>query len=226
MKKVLFSIILILNTYFIQAQKDMPVTNYSYKHEFQVETGTFFNQLFRLFGLAKDTAQFPVSPYIFGYKYKLNRTQALRLGIGVDFRNTNTRLGQFADNRTTSSFSSDLRAGYEFQRFLAEKWLWTYGFDVYGSVGQSKIIIDSGFDKNTTTIDNKTLGFGLVTGIRYDFNPRVSVGSEMSLSTLRTQSSTKRTFTANPQFNENVSETVDVRTRFIGPANVYLSIRF
>jgi Protein of unknown function (DUF3575) len=197
-----------------------------YNHEISVESGALLSQLFRLFGLVRDTQRFPTSPYWFAYKWLYKEGRAVRAGVGADFKSFKDRLGDFADNKKTTIWSFDTRLGYEFQKRLAEHWAWTYGMDAYFGQFKDKTVIDSGFDVNTDIVSGTSFGFGLVMGIRYDFNSRVSIGSEMSLSTLRTNSSEKRFFTANPQFDQTKFVSNETKTRFVGPSNLYLSIRF
>jgi hypothetical protein len=197
-----------------------------YTHEISVESGAILSQLFRLFGLVRDTQRFPTSPYWLAYKWLYKEGRAIRAGVGADFKTFKDRLGNFADNKKTTIWSFDTRLGYEFQKRLAERWVWSYGMDGYYGQFKDKTVIDSGFDVNTDVVSGTSFGFGILMGIRYDFNSRVSLGSEMSLSTLRTNSTEKRFFTANPQFNETKLVSNETKSRFLGPSNLYLSIRF
>ena len=65
-----------------------------------------------------------------------------------------------------------------------------------------------------------------VIGIRYDFSWRVSLGSEMGFGFIQKNGIVTNEFTANPQFNSTIRRFDEQQTKFNGPGNVYLSIRF
>ena len=197
-----------------------------YKHEVSLETGAFFKQVFRLFGLVKDTQTFPVSPYLIAYKFRPNKNGALRLGIGGDFENAKEQLGGFADNKTVKTNSYNARLGYELTIPIDDRWVFMLGADASGAFSKQTKTFDSGFDRNIRTVTNKGFGLGFVAGIRYDFGWRVSLGSETSLGFLNNTGVEKDEFTSNPQFNKVIREIKEQKVKFYGPANVYLSIRF
>jgi hypothetical protein len=197
-----------------------------YRHEVGVETGAFFNQIFRLFGLVKDTQSFPVSPYVLSYKFRPNTKGAVRLGMGVNGYKITENRGSFADNKILQNQKYDVRLGYEFNIPLDDRWLSYIGFDgVYG-VNNESVSFDSGFDKNIRTTKSSSVGMAFVLGIRYDFSWRVSLGSEMGMSFLNREGEEINEFTANPQFNTIIRKFSEQQTKFNGPGNVYLSIRF
>jgi hypothetical protein len=197
-----------------------------YRHEVGVETGAFFNQIFRLFGLVKDTQSFPVSPYVIAYKYRPNEKGAVRLGMGVNSYKLTENRGNFADSKIVKKQSYNVRLGYEFNIPLDDRWLSYIGVDgVFGSNDESTAF-DSGFDTNIRTTKSKALGVAFVLGIRYDFSWRVSLGSEMGFQFVNREGEEINEFTANPQFNTIIRKFTEQETKFIGPGNVYISIRF
>jgi hypothetical protein len=197
-----------------------------YRHEVGIETGAFFNQIFRVFGLVKDTQSFPVSPYVFSYKFRPNSKGAVRVGMGGNSYKISENRGNFADSKITKSQSYNVRLGYEFNIPLDDRWMSYMGLDgVYGSNNES-ISFDSGFDKNIRTTKSNSVGLAFVLGIRYDFSWRVSLGSEMGLGFINRDGEEINEFTANPQFNSIVRKFAEQQTKFNGPGNVYISIRF
>jgi hypothetical protein len=197
-----------------------------YKHEVSLETGVFFKQVFRLFGLVKDTQTFPVSPYLIAYKYRPNKNYALRMGIGGDLDKTQEQLGGFLDNKTIKTNSYDARLGFERTMQIDDRWVFMLGGDLSGGYSKATKTFDSGFDRNIRTVTNKGWGFGAVAGFRYDFSWRVSLGSETSFIFSNRKIIEKDEFTSNPQFNKLISTKDDQKIRFYGPANIYLSVRF
>jgi hypothetical protein len=197
-----------------------------YKHEISLETGTFFKQVFRLFGLVKDSQTFPVLPYLVAYKYRPNKNYALRVGIGGDFDKIQEQLGGFLDNKTIKTNSYDARLGFERTMQIDDRWVFMLGGDLSGGYSKATKTFDSGFDRNIRTVTNKGWGFGAVAGIRYDFSWRVSLGSETGFIFSNKKIVEKDEFTSNPQFNKVIKEGTDERARFYGPANIYLSVRF
>jgi hypothetical protein len=197
-----------------------------YKHEVSLETGAFFKQIFRLFGLVRDSQSFPVSPYLVAYKYRPNKKGAIRFGVGADFDKKQEQLGGFADNKTIKSSNYDIRLGYERTFPIDDRWVFMLGADASAGFSKTTKTFDSGFDRSIRTLSNKGFGLGLVAGIRYDFGWRISLGSETSLGFVNNTGVEKDEFTANPQFNKKIRDSKEQTVRFIGPANVYLSIRF
>jgi opacity protein-like surface antigen len=197
-----------------------------YRHELGVETGAFFNQLFRVFGLVRDTQNFPVSPYVISYKYRPNEKGAARLGAGISTYKLTENRGAFADTKTVTNQNYDVRLGYEFNIPLDDRWLSYMGLD--GTFGSNKqnTEFDSGFDRNQRKIVTNSYGLAFVLGIRYDFSWRVSLGSEMGFGFINKESQETNEFTANPQFNSIVRKFSEQQTKFNGPGNVYISIRF
>ena len=197
-----------------------------YRHEMGVETGAFFNQIFRLFGLVKDSQSFPVSPYLFAYKYRPNEKGAARLGIGGQTYKSTENTGNFADTKTKTSQFYDARLGYEFNIPLDDRWLSYMGVDVTYGFSRETLEFDSGFDRNLRVLKTNRYGLSFVIGIRYDFSWRVSLGSEMGFGFIQKNGIVTNEFTANPQFNSTIRRFDEQQTKFNGPGNVYLSIRF
>jgi hypothetical protein len=197
-----------------------------YKHEISLETSAFFKQVFRLFGLVRDTQTFPISPYLIAYKYRPNKKEAFRVGLGVDFNKKQEQLGGFADNKTIKMGSYDVRLGYERTFPIDDRWVFMLGADASAGFSKTTKIFDSGFDRNIRTMSDKGFGLGIVGGIRYDFGWRMSLGSETSLGFINNTGVEKDEFTSNPQFNKKIRDTKEQKVRFMGPANVYINIRF
>jgi opacity protein-like surface antigen len=197
-----------------------------YRHEVGVETGAFFNQLFRVFGLVRDTQNFPVSPYIISYKYRPNDKGAARLGAGLSTYKLTENRGAFADSKTVTNQNYDIRVGYEFNIPLDDRWLSYMGIDGTFGYNKQNTEFDSGFDRNMRKIEANSYGLAFVLGIRYDFSWRVSLGSEMGFGFINKESQETNEFTANPQFNSIVRKFTEQQTKFNGPGNVYISIRF
>jgi hypothetical protein len=197
-----------------------------YRHELGIETGAFFNQIFRVFGLVKDTQNFPVSPYVISYKYRPNVKGAARLGLGLRTYKSTENKGAFADSRVQSNQFYDARLGYEFNIPLDDRWLCYMGIDGIWGFSNESIALDSGFDKNVRSSKANSYGVAFVLGIRYDFSWRVSLGSEMGFAFLNINGEEINEFTANPQFNSIIRKFNNQQTKFNGPGNVYLSIRF
>jgi hypothetical protein len=197
-----------------------------YRHEVGVETGAVLGQVFRLFGLVKDTQTFPISPYLAYYKYRLGGQNYLRFGAGFTYDKYKEQLGGFADSRTVTKNSMDFRLGYESQIPIENKWTMMIGGDVTWGRSQVNKIFDSGFDKAIRIIKTQTSGAALMVGIRYNFTSRISLGSEMSLGFVQSKTNEKDDFTTNPQFNKVIKISEEGGAKFYGPANVYLSYRF
>jgi hypothetical protein len=197
-----------------------------YRHEIGLETGAFFNQIFRVFGLVKDTQNFPVSPYVMSYKFRPNNKGAVRLGAGIrTFKLTENR-GNFADTKTLMNQFYDVRLGYEFNIPLDDRWLSYMGIDGTFGFNKQNTEFDSGFDKNIRKIQSNSYGLAFVLGIRYDFSWRVSLGSEMGFGFINKDGTETNEFTANPQFNSIIRKFTEQESKFNGPGNVYISIRF
>jgi hypothetical protein len=197
-----------------------------YRHELGLETGAFFNQIFRVFGLVRDTQNFPVSPYVISYKYRPNNKGAMRLGAGIRTYKLSENRGNFADSKIVSNQFYDVRLGYEFNIPLDDRWLSYMGLDGTFGFNNQNTAFDSGFDKNVRKIQSNSYGLAFVLGIRYDFSWRVSLGSEMGLGFVNKYGSETNEFTANPQFNTIIRKFEEQQSLFNGPGNVYLSIRF
>jgi hypothetical protein len=197
-----------------------------YRHEVGIETGAFFNQIFRVFGLVRDTQNFPVSPYVISYKYRPNDKGAMRFGTGIRTLKTSENRGAFADTKTVTNRFFDLRLGYELNIPLDDRWLCYMGIDGTYGINNQNTEFDSGFDKNLRKIKSTSYGLAFVLGIRYDFSWRVSLGSEMGFGFINKDGEETNEFTANPQFNSIIRKFSEQQTQFNGPGNVYLSIRF
>jgi hypothetical protein len=197
-----------------------------YRHEVGVETGAFFNQIFRVFGLVRDTQNFPVSPYIISYKYRPNEKGAARIGVGARTYKLTENKGTFADSKTLTNQFYDVRIGYEFNIPLDDRWLSYLGIDGTFGFNKENTEFDSGFDRNIRKIQSNAYGLAFVFGIRYDFSWRVSLGSEMGFGFINRESQETNEFTANPQFNSIIRKFSEQQTKFYGPGNVYISIRF
>lgn len=236
MKKILILLfyILIHNVAFAQKEKSIEKDSVpqkrkiasNYKHEIGVETGTVLSQAFRLFGLVRDTQTFPISPYLAFYKFQFANNQVVRLGVGGSFNKNEEQVGGFADTKTITKSVFDVRLGYENQIPLSTKWTLMLGADALWGKAYETREFDSGFDKAIKIINSNLKGGAFVTSIRYNFTPKISIGSEMSLSFIVKNTDEKDEFSSNPVFNRQVRTSVNTSTRFLGPANVYMSVRF
>jgi hypothetical protein len=217
----------VIDTIYIKKEKrilDKPPR--LYRHEIGLETGAFFNQIFRVFGLVRDTQNFPVSPYVMSYKFRPNNKGAMRLGAGIRTFKLSENRGIFADTKKVTNQFYDVRLGYEFNIPLDDRWLSYMGVDGTFGFNNQNTEFDSGFDKNIRKIQSNSYGLAFVLGIRYDFSWRVSLGSEMGFGFINKDGSETNEFTANPQFNSIIRKFSEQQTQFNGPGNVYLSIRF
>jgi hypothetical protein len=201
-----------------------------YHHEVQLEIGSFFNQAFTLFGLTDTGDAYKPSNYFLAYKYKMKKTDqsgAFRLGLGGNYRKIKETRGGFADNKQTIISSYGGRLGYEFQKRIAHAWVWSIGADLLAMQRTNKVISDSGFDQFSTQTAGWERGFALMSGLRWDFGERMSVGTEINLRFMNFKATEENISTANPQFNKIVRTIEEDRgSEFVGPANVYLSVRF
>jgi hypothetical protein len=201
-----------------------------YHHELQLEVGAFFNQLFTVFGLTDTGKTFTPSDYFIAYKYKPQKTDkagAIRIGLGGGYRKIKETQGGFADNKQTTISSYGGRVGYEFQKRLATEFVWTVGGDVLLMQRTNKSVFDSGIDQVTNLKMGWERGFALMTGLRWDFGEKTSIGTEVNLRFLQFRGQEENRFTANPQFNKLLKTIEEDRAaEFVGPANIYLSVRF
>jgi hypothetical protein len=242
MKKILILLIYIAFKMPLMAQTDIKTDSISqpnlknkkktekaaplYRHEVGVETGAVLAQVFRLFGLVKDTQTFPTSPYLAFYKFRSKGQNYFRFGAGLTYNKYKEQLGAFADSRTVTRKSIDFRLGYESQIPIEDKWTLVIGGDAtWGRSGINKVF-DSGFDKAVRVLKTQSAGAALMVGLRYNFTSRISLGSEMSLGFVQSKTTEKDDFTTNPQFNKVIKTSEEGGAKFYGPANVYLSYRF
>ncbi len=210
----------------LKAKKKNEKVGLLYRHEVGVETGAVLAQVFRLFGLVKDTQAFPISPYLAYYKYRFKGQNYLRFGAGFTYDKYKEQLGGFADSRTVTKNTMDFRIGYESQIPIEEKWTLMIGGDVTWGRSRVNKVFDSGFDKAIRVLKTQSAGAALMVGIRYNFTSKISLGSEMSLGFVQSKTSEKDDFTTNPQFNKVIKTSEEGGAKFYGPANVYLSYRF
>lgn len=198
----------------------------AFKHEVGIETGAVLSQVFRLFGLVKDTQSFPTSSYLAYYKYQYSSRNVIRVGIGGSFDTNTEQQGGFADSKKITTNKLSIRLGYERQIPLDQRWTVSLGGDViYGFNNQFKEF-DSGFDQALRISHSSSWGLGPMTGIRYNFSPRVSIGCEMSLYLVNSRLQERDEFSTNPSFNREVRLSTSSNIQFSGPSNVYLSVRF
>lgn len=185
-------------------------------HEIGINLTSLINEI-----IPGDESQIQLSPYLVTY-YFTGRHHAFRFGFGVF---SNSRI----DNDTliilsNSSFSLDLRGGYEYRVSLTKRWSAAFGLDVLYGRDNSHFKTSTNLDQ--VTIGNKgwTIGGGPVITVRFDVNNRIRLSTECTLYHSYTESTNYQHFLDFPEFN------VDQTSIFNGfkitvPINIYFNIR-
>ena len=143
-------------------------------------------------------------PVSLSYKRVFSETTALRAQMGISHVTSvsnNSPNFQFSQ-WNTNVFSS---LGWEWRAPGETRWIPYGGLDVVYSVNHTRTENSNDFD--TTTTDQKTVGFGggLVVGTQFTITPRLRLSTEASLLMVREDFSQEFHSENNPQSNSDSS---------------------
>lgn len=219
MKKSFSILALLALVQYVRAQD----TAYSEPIKLTTEVGLQTNALFsRLTGSEAGLQQ---NPYLLTGKLVYGRL-ALRTGIGGSYKKTVQKEEGFADSKTNTSQSLDLRLGIERRFELGRRWMGMVGADAVGAWSQTKEVEDSGFDVITISEDVQTFGGGLVSGIQFNVSERLSFYTEGFVYYTTGEVVSGRFFKNFPIFDDN-KERSETSELLIGlPSSLYLVFSF
>jgi hypothetical protein len=188
------------------------------KHEIGVSTAFLSDAIFN-----SDNA----SPYLITYKY-ITGSNALRIGLGGNYINNN-------DDDENSTLSKDIaydaafRVGYEKRIPIKERWLASIGADLSYQVDAAERVSSDFFggtsnDDVTSYFSTTNYGLGLVGGLQFYINDRISLSTETNIMVNFMSDNTVIEFDSQPEpFDQSTSST---RIGIILPTSLYLVIRF
>jgi hypothetical protein len=194
-------------------------------------------------GQTKDTAKFEIgigtailsqaifnpqnsTPYFLTVK-AIKGSGAFRVGIGgryttIDDNNSATLI----DDET---YNFGIRLGYEGRFEFKENWLVNIGgdlsFDISQTIESRIYLINNTSEIVTTTTLSESFGIGLVTGIQYYFNDRISISTEGILRFTQTNNDYK-TNQGNSTVNIITGENTVRDSNFFLPTSIFLVFRF
>ena len=221
--KIFYTILFSFVTCMAQSQK----SNYSidefypYKNEIGIN---FTNVLGNVLSLNPENAS---SPYGLTYRRHMGKI-SFRSAINVNI--TNTSEDDFSNGlfirRTLNILKSDFRIGLEKQLVLNKRFLFSYGLDLLGAIGNEKSEIqDFNLGGRTFTSDDKTFGGGLgpVLRLEYKISDRIYLSSESSMYGFLSQ--TKSSLTVNGVKDEDTKSS-DSSLILVLPQSLFFNISF
>jgi hypothetical protein len=187
------------------------------KHEVGVSTAFLSNAIFN-----SDNA----SPYLITYKY-ITGSNALRIGLGGNYISNN-------DDDENSTLSKDIaydaafRIGFEKRIPIKKRWLANIGADVSYQVDAVERVSTDFFNGNPTDVTSSfsvtNYGAGLVGGLQFYINDRISLSTETNIMANFRFNNTLIGFEDQPDpFEQSTSNTSIGITL---PTSFYLIIRF
>lgn len=152
---------------------------------------------------------------------------AFRVGIGGRYTTVDDSDPTTLNDDET--YNLGIRIGYEGRFEFKEKWLVSIGGDLSFDVNQTMedriYLINNTSEIFTVTALSESFGIGLVTGIQYYFNDRISISTEGVLRFTQTNNSYKRNQVNS--FVNIITEGNTVRdSNFFLPTSIFLVIRF
>lgn len=166
------------------------------------------------------------TPYFLTVK-AIKGSGAFRVGIGG-------RYTTIDDNDPTTliddeTYNLGIRLGYEGRFEFKEKWLVNIGgdlsFDIRQTIENQIYLINNTNEIVTTTTLSESFGIGLVTGIQYYFNDRISISTEGILRFTQTNNDYK-TNQGNSTVNIITGENTVRDSSFFLPTSIFLVFRF
>lgn len=232
MKHLTFILLGILFVFTSSAQEK------EYKNEFSLNTTGFIANYFNLGGVSSN------SLYIVDYKREIGTDLYFRSGLDASYSNDNTS----QTNQSRAYFNTkrfDLRLGVERRKKLGKKWFWHYGVDIiggmnYGTSTSSQQFLNDQFVqedvKRISALENENIGFGPVTGLRWEISPRISLWTEGRLyfnysetkNLTRWEDVSESVKNRNTGFNFDTNSNTNYRTaaNAVLPLDVYVTFSF
>jgi opacity protein-like surface antigen len=165
------------------------------------------------------------NPYLILGKVACGNT-AFRLGIGGNRSKDKKQQEGFADSQTTLNQGIQLRLGAERRYELGKRWFGSFGFDAVADRTENKTINDSGFDVETKSTVNRSIGGGLVAGLQFHITEKLSLYTEGFLYYTFGETRSGRFFKNFPEFNDDVN-TTDTQDLIVGlPSVLYVVVKF
>lgn len=212
MRKSILLILLCASFFTLKAQNASEL-----KHEFGVSTAFLSDALFN----SNDA-----NPYLLTYKYILGR-DAFRLGLGGSYLNN-------SDDDENSTITKDIaydlaaRLGYEKRFSIKEKWLASFGFDVgyqvLGLVRETSDFFNGTSSDVRSTSSNIIYNVGLVGGLQFYINDRISISTETSIMANFRSNTSKVDFDNGFEDFEDTNNSTLIAINL--PTSLYLVLRF
>jgi hypothetical protein len=172
-KPILLLVIIVAMFGKLQAQEENFLSNSTSKTELGINVTELINAVF-----ANNTNSLNKGLFLASYKYIKNNA-GLRLGLGIRYASQTT--DDFITKRSSDELNTSIRIGYEWQKAIANRWLYYGGFDIIGTYGFENSSSDNGTGLNTIKAKNSGFGLGPILGFQFFINKRLSLGVETSL---------------------------------------------
>lgn len=218
MKRLLPLIALVLTYTSLFAQNPVPIKDTTKTlHELGVNS-TFFVANFLTF-----SGNVPVSvdPYAIQYKALAHGKDGVRFGLGANYRS----FDESEDGNIDKTWNSqvNMRLGYEHRTQVAKKWKIFFGTDVVWAYQNASTEFNNGFQNVKIKNIQRSLGTGLVFGIQFFANKRISMGTETSAQFLFTEFEESTSIDGNLPDNDVVKSELST-FNFVLPTSIYINV--
>ncbi len=184
------------------------------RHELGFNATNFVKQILNF-----SSTTIPFSPYTITYKY-LGNNFNVRFGAGVTTSKETEKIQNSTNDRTTKNYAMNYRFGIEKQSIITKHWKCYYGIDLmYDYVDNT-----SNFSSSSIRSRYDGNGAGLVYGLQYYFNKRISLFLETGFNVMKYKSKTMITNSSNPNNNQTETRSGTSGSVFL-PSTLFLSIK-
>lgn len=156
----------------------------------------------------------------FPLTFKLNgNNRTFRLAFDAEIESQNN----FSADSRLFSFAN--RFGFENRKYLGEKWIFLYGWDIHSRYFNESSTNFNQFEEITQRDKSIGIGFSPVIGFQYLFSDRIALEIEANILFLTNRVTSDLEFASSPQLNVS-SEGYTYQLEMPDPRFLYLIVKF
>ncbi|MBW8049237.1 MAG: hypothetical protein FVQ77_02625 [Cytophagales bacterium] len=168
------------------------------------------------------------SPYLISYKKYFKNNKAIRFGLRMRTGNFDLTSSSNNSSRLNKSFSYDIRLGIEWYKNIFKKIIFYYGIDLSSNYRYSYTTNYNNNDSLRSTRGFQTISAGIapVIGLRYVFNTRISLSTEI-LPTFSFYYRLEENAYSSPNYNSSsITKTSGINFKSNSTGAIYLNLYF
>lgn len=163
--------------------------------------------------------------FLITYRYSPGKV-FVRAGVSPSYYSDEITHEGFTDKTDSLHLRIDARIGLGIPVFTNSNWQVDAGIDAVGQYSVEERISDSGFDKVSDQVKEKSIGGGPFVCFTFQINERISLGTDAALYFMYTEGTRNMLFENFPDFNDELDNSRSFELQAAMPSTIYLQFHF